>query len=418
MRWKVRGGRHAWPALVVGMVVSAAALTTQACGGQAAAHSAPPSPVAYKSEAPRQGAWNFVSRRDLHPARLRVTASAGQAAPGYVFITPGSAQYGETGPLIVDGKGDPVWVGTVPRGQNATNFRVQTYQGRRVLTWWRGKVIMPGYGRGVDVIADSSYRTIATVHAANGLSADLHDFTITPDGQAIITAYKVMPYDLSSMGGSRHGRLLDSLVQVIDIASGKLVFQWDPLQHIPLSDSYMKPAKGGIYDPYHVNSAALDGSDSLMVSIRHAWSVDKVDMRTGDIVWRMGGKHSDLTLGAGVSFAWQHAAFPVSGGRLLLFDNEAAGTAAHARLSHALVLAVDEAKKTVTLVHSFTHPRCAREQSGRRAGAAQRRLPGGMGRGPVDQRVRVRRHARVGRAVLQDRPELPRLQDAVDGASH
>ncbi len=218
------------------------------------------------------------------------------------------------------------------------------------------RIVKPGYGRGVDVIANSSYRVIATVHAGNGLTADAHDFTITPQGTALITAYRRIPYDLSSLGGSKHGTLLDSLVQVIDISTGRVLSQWDPLKHVPLTDSYVTPVKGQLYDPYHVNSVALDGSGDLLVSLRHTWTLYKVDLKTGGIVWRMGGKRSQFTVGPGASFAWQHAAFPLPAGQLLVFDNEAAATQAHAATSQGLVLQVDETSRTVTLIHRFVHP--------------------------------------------------------------
>lgn len=43
-----------------------------------------------------------------------------------------------------------------------------SYRGKPVLTWWEGQVIK-GYGEGKAVIADTSYRTIATIEAGNGL---------------------------------------------------------------------------------------------------------------------------------------------------------------------------------------------------------------------------------------------------------
>ena len=53
------------------------------------------------------------------------------------------------------------------------DLKVQSYRGQPVLTWWEGQVIK-GYGEGKAVIADTSYRTVATIDAGNGLQADLH----------------------------------------------------------------------------------------------------------------------------------------------------------------------------------------------------------------------------------------------------
>jgi hypothetical protein len=45
-----------------------------------------------------------------------------------------------------------------------------------------------GVGVGQDIIANSSYQVLKTISAANGLSADLHEFQLTPWGSALITA--------------------------------------------------------------------------------------------------------------------------------------------------------------------------------------------------------------------------------------
>ena len=93
-----------------------------------------------------------------------------------------------------------------PPGQLAMDFRVQTYQGQPVLTWWQGTLSKLGIGSGVDVIMNSSYKTIATVRAGNGYKADLHEFLIAPDGSAWITAYRPVQMDLTPYGGPRRAR--------------------------------------------------------------------------------------------------------------------------------------------------------------------------------------------------------------------
>ena len=66
---------------------------------------------------------------------------------------------------------------------------MQRYRGRRVLTWWQGKIIPPGYGaEGEDVIVNRAYQRVATVRGAEGYSADLHEFRLTKGGTALITA--------------------------------------------------------------------------------------------------------------------------------------------------------------------------------------------------------------------------------------
>jgi hypothetical protein len=59
----------------------------------------------------------------------------------------------------------------LPDKNQAADFRVQSYRGKPVLTWWQG-YLGAGVGSGENVIVDTSYRQGATVRAANGLGAE------------------------------------------------------------------------------------------------------------------------------------------------------------------------------------------------------------------------------------------------------
>src|SRR5256885_369618 len=96
----------------------------------------------------------------------------------------------------------------------------QAYAGRRVLTWWKGRVLELGFGEGEDIVMDPRYRTIARVPGANGLKADLHDFRIAPRGVAYITAYNPIHCDLAAAGGARRATIVDTAVQEIDMKTG------------------------------------------------------------------------------------------------------------------------------------------------------------------------------------------------------
>jgi hypothetical protein len=194
----------------------------------------------------------------------------------------------------------------------AANLQVQTYQGQPVLTWWQG-VSAAGMGMGQDVILDSSYRQVAVVKAANGLSSDLHEFQITPSNTAFLTAYFPVIWDARSVHAEKREIVFDSVIQEIDIPTGLVLFQWDSLDHVPLSESYQPPPAQGPkvgfrnpYDYFHINSIQLDGDGNLLFSARNTWAVYKVDHRSGAVIWRLGGKRSSFRMLGGASFAFQH----------------------------------------------------------------------------------------------------------------
>src|SRR5207302_5046448 len=153
----------------------------------------------------------------------------GRYAHGYVFVAPLGGPV-QNGPEILDSNGHVVWFKSMPRGVSATDLRVQSYLGKTALTWWQGNINAAGIGQGEGVINDSSYRQIEVVKAANGLSADLHEFVLTPQNTALIDALTPVYWDTSAVkGGNHHMIVLDSVVQEIDVKTGLVLFQWDSL---------------------------------------------------------------------------------------------------------------------------------------------------------------------------------------------
>jgi hypothetical protein len=195
------------------------------------------------------------------------------------------------------------------------------------------------------------------VHAGNGYPFDLHEFTITPRGTAIITAYQRFRRDLSPWKGTRSGRIVDSIVQEIDIKTGLVLFEWHSLGDVGLSESYVPapPQRGFEWDYFHVNSAAEDAKGDFIISGRNTWTVYKASRATGHVVWRLGGKKSDFKLGPGVAFSWQHNARPQADGSLTIFDNDA-GTTPVRKHSRALTLTLDAQAKTASVRTAWQHP--------------------------------------------------------------
>jgi hypothetical protein len=263
----------------------------------------------------------YVTRPDLTPPRISITHRSPHTGTGYVFLNAPYSGPGHGGSLIVDYRGDLAWFGPNTKTEHRMNVDVQTYQGKQVLTWWEG-VVVQGYGLGRLAIADSSYRVRHVISAANGLMADLHEFVVTPQGTALITAYKRSKADLSSIGGPKNGYLLSGVAQEIDIATGKLLFEWDSRDHVALTETYQK-CKSGTgtaekpFNYFHINSIAVDPIDNnLLISSRNTWTVHKVHRPAGRVIWRMNGKKSDFTMEPRTRYYWQHHVRPRTPGVL------------------------------------------------------------------------------------------------------
>ncbi len=307
--------------------------------------------------APAPATMSFHSRPDLHPPVVDVLQQSSAAGKGLIFIAPkmDAPQYGAE---IVDDAGQPVWFHP---GVEVTDFRVQTYQGKPVLTWWQGPSTAPilGTGFGSYVIMDRSYREIAHVEAGFGTNTgDLHEFQLTSKGTALLTAYRIVHADLSSVGGPADARVADSMFQEVDVATGKVLFTWHSLGHVGFDESYDPvpakdaPASAPVWDYFHINSVELEPDGNYLISARNTWAVYEIDGKTGKVLWRLNGKRSSFAMGDGTKFAWQHDARFQPDGTLTLFDDEA--VPAEASRSRAIRLRLDLEAHTATLVQADT----------------------------------------------------------------
>lgn len=221
--------------------------------------------------------WNFVSAPELHPMKIHVSSYvANLLAPGLVFNAPytgsGDSAYGQTGALIVDNDANPVWFRPLssPSLMN-TDVRTQTLNNQPVLTFWQGTLATPPAYTNLPAggaepgscfyILDNSYHILHTVTAFYDFIPDVHEFLITPNRSLLFLATKVIPMDLRPYGGPQNGAIHDFSIQEVDLASNRLLFFWDAIDHIPLSSSFMPIAtaaqSSNVWDPYHLNSLGL-----------------------------------------------------------------------------------------------------------------------------------------------------------------
>lgn len=299
----------------------------------------------------------FRSRPDLIPPATSIQRRPAGVGPGEIFINSRNrTARGQQGPLILDEAGELLYWRAVGNREKVSDVRVQSLRGKPVMTYWQGAARQGG-GSGEGVVLDTGYRQVARVKAGNGYRLDLHEFQLTPQGTALVTVYNPISRDLSSLGGSSRGRVVDSVVQEIDLQTGLVIFEWHSIGSVGLTESYSRPMKNAAlyFDYFHINSINADTDGDLLISGRDTWAVYKLDRETGRIVWRLNGKKSDFKMGPGSRFAYQHDAERRADGTLSVFDNSAAPPVA--KESRGLILAVDEAARSVRLVRAFTHPR-------------------------------------------------------------
>jgi outer membrane protein assembly factor BamB len=142
--------------------------------------------------------------------------------------------------------------------------------------------------------------------------------------------------------------VLDGIAQELDIETGEVLFEWHSLEHVGLDESYTNH-----FDYFHINSIDVFDKDHLLISSRSTCTVYKVDRKTGQVVWRLGGKKSDFEMGPGTKTTFQHDARRQRDGTITIFDN---GNVNRVEQSRGIVVEVDEDKMSASLVREYTHP--------------------------------------------------------------
>lgn len=297
---------------------------------------------------------SFATLPGVQAPKMSVTVPDRDPAAGDILMTngPGPGRYGA---LIYTPQGRLVWFHQLSGAITAENLSVQSYEGKRDLTFWQGKVLSLGFGQGEDVVMDSAYRTVARIPGANGLHADLHDFQIVPHDVAYITAYNPIKCNLSSVQGASDGSIVDASIQEIDMKTGLVRWEWHTLDHIGVEESETAaPSKATPWDWFHLNSIDPQPDGNLLISGRSTWAGYQLQGTTGKILWRLGGTKSSFEMGPGTKTAWQHDGRILPNGDVTFFDN-GSNPPIHDQ-SRAVRIALDFKTHRARLRSVYIHP--------------------------------------------------------------
>lgn len=309
------------------------------------------------------------SRPEFKPPVFDVLESTPDVAPGKFLLAPQT-----DGLTIIDNSGRVVWfrpTGYGGKGERVTNLRRQTLNGKPVLTYWKASSNARDTHRLTTFeILNNRYRRTARFTPGNGYKADLHELELTPRNTALIIAVRGVRWNASKQGGSTNTKVLDNIVQEIDLKSGAVLFEWHSLGNVSLSASATPiPVDGRPYDYFHANSIADDGN-AVLVSGRRPSTIYRIDRDTAQVRWRLRGdgtrpRTNDFLMGEGISFGYQHDARRLEDGSISIFDNgsqkgdeDQPGLPTVNAESSAMVVRLgrEGSSRTATLVERASHP--------------------------------------------------------------
>ena len=241
----------------------------------------------------------------------------------HYFITPrGRSMPHVPGPMILDSRGELVWAHHFKNyiGGEGYNLQVQPYKGKDHLTFWVGEDRVQGHGAGHNYVLNSSYDVVQKYVGAKRLFADIHEFSMTNDNSALMTAYQVVPHDVTMLrtfgaNDENPNHVWDCVVQEVDLQTHRLKWQWRATEHVRMKETYRPILTDGTrknpFDWFHLNSVQKDELGNYLISSRFTHSIMYINGRTKKTMWSLGGKRNnfiDLSGGNATNFAWQHDA--------------------------------------------------------------------------------------------------------------
>ena len=280
--------------------------------------------------------------------RARLVTTTGRPSAGYVLTNIG---LGDTAYAVAfDSAGTVAWYRAFP-GVVAGNDAYQQPNGNvTVFAGNSGGTLATG-GSFAEVRPDGALVRQWTAPA--GYSTDLHEIRLGagPGGTSFLFGFDTAPMDFTAHGGSADSLVVGHAIFRLD-AAGAATPVFVARDHFTAAD-WVDP-QPGITDFDHPNSIDVDRDGGLIVSWRNFDEVSKIDPTTGQLVWRLGGRHNQFTfvndpLGG---FGGQHFARLLGNGDLLLYDN---GTTHAPQETRAVEYRIDPVARTATLVWEFRH---------------------------------------------------------------
>lgn len=250
---------------------------------------------------------------------------------GYIFI----AYHGETPyALILDNSGAPAWY---RRGTGAEDFKVQK---NGMIT----EIQYKGY--------DQNFNRVKDFHAVNGYDTDAHDLQVLEGGgYLLLGARSIKNVDMSRLvnGGYPSAIIQETCVQEFT-ADDQLIFQWRAWENLDVA--HVENVRSSCFDVSHMNAIDVDEDGHILVSSRNLSEVTKVNRQTGQVIWRLGGPHSDFTFVNDPlnGLSGQHDIRVVGHRRYTVFDT---GTDHNPPISRAVEYELDPNAMTATMVWEY-----------------------------------------------------------------
>ncbi len=205
------------------------------------------------------------------------------------------------------------------------------------------------------IVLDSYYNPVDTLFMKNGFTPDMHELVLCENGDRWMLAFDNRIVDMSEIveGGESAATVKGMMIQKLDM-DDKLLFEWSSWDHYEITDTHINLVGSHVIDYVHGNSIDVDSDTSIIISCRNLSEISRINTKTGEFIWRLGGKNNQFkfTDYLYAAFSGQHSAVKLESGRLLLYDN---GIESGLSVSRGAEYELDEENLTINLVEEFVH---------------------------------------------------------------
>lgn len=205
-------------------------------------------------------------------------------------------------------------------------------------------------------------KLVDSIPLSSDMKIDIHDVIILKNGNYLVlyTYNKIVDMSKIVPGGNPQAELKINLISETD-NTGKIYWEWDSWDHMQLTDATPDIDLTSSFIEFpHINTLWEDTDGNIIVSFRHADEISKIDKKTKEFIWRMGGskcKNNQFTFqndteNGFTGFSHQHSITFLENGNMLMYDN---GNLKDPQYSRAVEYQVNTLEKKVTKVWEYRY---------------------------------------------------------------
>lgn len=188
------------------------------------------------------------------------------------------------------------------------------------------------------------------------VDSDYHEFRLTPEGHVLLIGADTQKIDMSKLvqGGRTNASVVGNFFQELD-RNKNVIFEWRSWDNYNILDAMMVDFTHALLHYVHINAIDLDDDGHFVISARTLNEITKINRDTGEIIWRLGGRHNQFDfVNDPDQFNYQHdiRAVPDQPNHYTIFDNGNYHTPPYSR---AVEYELDVENKIATKVWEYRH---------------------------------------------------------------